>query len=205
MPALRFGLGASRAPLGPRPERPLELYEFEACPFCRKVREAISLLDLPTRIWPCPKGGARFRPRAAALAGKASFPTLVDPNQPEGRQVMQESDRIVEVLFARYGQGPAPALLRAGALGNALSGLTSATRPGRGRDARPRRDGEPRLELHAPEGLAEARPVRELLCELELPYLLRPFASDGAPVLLDAGARLTGARAICAHLEARHA
>lgn len=203
MALLRLGLGASPAPLGPRPAQPLELYEFEACPFCRKVREAISLLDLPTKIWPCPKGGARFRPRAVELAGKASFPTLVDPNQPAGRQVMQESDRIVETLFARYGAGPAPALLRAGALGNALSGVTSATRPGRGRDARPRREVELALELHAPEGLAAARPVRELLSELELPYLLRPFASDEAPVLLDGAVRIPGARAISAHLLAR--
>ena len=29
-----------------RPEKPLKLYEFEGCPFCRKVREAIVWLDL---------------------------------------------------------------------------------------------------------------------------------------------------------------
>ena len=29
-----------------RPNKLLEVYEFEGCPFCRKVREAVSVLDL---------------------------------------------------------------------------------------------------------------------------------------------------------------
>ena len=33
----RLGSGMRVGALGRRPERPLELYEFEACPFCRKV------------------------------------------------------------------------------------------------------------------------------------------------------------------------
>jgi hypothetical protein len=39
-----------------RPKIPLELYEFEGCPFCRKVREAIIILDLDPIVYPCPKG-----------------------------------------------------------------------------------------------------------------------------------------------------
>mmetsp|Transcript_37498 Transcript_37498/g.149570 ORF Transcript_37498/g.149570 Transcript_37498/m.149570 type:complete len:93 (+) Transcript_37498:370-648(+) len=39
-----------------RPELPLELYEFESCPFCRKVREALNILDLDFYAYPCPKG-----------------------------------------------------------------------------------------------------------------------------------------------------
>ncbi|MHA7839078.1 MAG: glutathione S-transferase N-terminal domain-containing protein, partial [bacterium] len=58
---LRGGLGSSVGALGPRPERPLELYEFEGCPFCRKVREALSILDLEVSVRPCPKRGRRFR------------------------------------------------------------------------------------------------------------------------------------------------
>merc|ERR1711881_356332 len=44
-----------------RPEKPLKLYEFEGCPFCRKVREAIVWLDLDPVVYPCPQGGKRFR------------------------------------------------------------------------------------------------------------------------------------------------
>ena len=39
----------------------LELYEFESCPFCRKVRDALTELDLEAMIYPCPKGGSVFR------------------------------------------------------------------------------------------------------------------------------------------------
>jgi len=35
----------------------LILYEFEACPFCRRVRETLSRLDLDCEIRPCPQDG----------------------------------------------------------------------------------------------------------------------------------------------------
>jgi glutathione S-transferase len=194
--------------------RPLELYEFEGCPFCRKAREAISVLDLTTEVRPCPKQGERFRPRAIELGGKASFPTLVDPNQPEGAQVMQESDRIVEALFARYGRSEVPSLLRAGGAGNALSGLSTAMRAGRGTLLRARKPGhDPRLVLYAHEGQADARPIKELLSELELPYLWHPDAEGSAnasrdsPRLIDetANTTLLGSDAVTRHLRAKYA
>ena len=55
----RAGTGVQVGNLGPRPERALELYEFEACPYCRKVREALSVLDLDADVYPCPKRGPR--------------------------------------------------------------------------------------------------------------------------------------------------
>ena len=42
-----------------RPEKLLELYEFEICPYCRKVRGIIDYLDLDVLIRPCPKEGKR--------------------------------------------------------------------------------------------------------------------------------------------------
>ena len=45
-----------------------------------QVREALTLLDLDVLIYPCPKGGTTFRPRARELSGKEQFPFLVDPN-----------------------------------------------------------------------------------------------------------------------------
>lgn len=41
----------------PRPEQPLVLYEYDASPFCKRVRELINLLDLTVEFRPCP--GAR--------------------------------------------------------------------------------------------------------------------------------------------------
>ena len=48
----RLGAGMEVGPIGRRPEKPLELYEFEGCPFCRKVREALSVLDLDAVVYP---------------------------------------------------------------------------------------------------------------------------------------------------------
>ena len=42
---------------GARPAQLLELYEFEACPYCRKAREAMSALRLDYLAHPCPKRG----------------------------------------------------------------------------------------------------------------------------------------------------
>src|SRR4051794_7466671 len=57
----RLGSGAHVRHLGKRPAKVLELYEREGCPYCRKVREALSILDLNAIIHPCPEGGTRFR------------------------------------------------------------------------------------------------------------------------------------------------
>ena len=37
----------------------------------RQVREAISILDLDVAVFPCPKGGVTWRPKAVELGGKA--------------------------------------------------------------------------------------------------------------------------------------
>ena len=77
---LRGGLGLNTGAVGARPEKTLILYEFEGCPFCRKAREALSILDLEAEIRPCPKRGRRFRDELVERGGKAQFPYLVDPN-----------------------------------------------------------------------------------------------------------------------------
>jgi glutathione S-transferase len=173
----RAGVGMSVAALGPRPERPLELYEFEACPFCRKVREALSLLDLDALVLPCPKGGPRFREDVKRRGGKYQFPYLVDPNT--GKE-MYESDDIVAYLFERYGAGRPPARLASGALTNLSAGLASALRPGFGARYRPAQAPEQPLELWSFEASPFCRIVRECLSSLELPYRLHNVAK-GSP------------------------
>jgi len=173
----RLGSGAAVGRLGPRPERPLELYEFEACPYCRKVREALSILDLEAKILPCPKGGPRFREEVRRRGGKAQFPWLVDPNA--GKE-MYESAEIVAYLFERYGAGPPPRLLAAPLLPDLCSGLASAWRPGFGSRYRPARAPDAPLELWSFEASPFCRIVREALCALELPYLLHNVAKGSA-------------------------
>jgi hypothetical protein len=53
-----------------RPQQPITLYEFEGCPFCRKVREAVNILDLDVLFKPCPKDGPNWRPEANQKGGK---------------------------------------------------------------------------------------------------------------------------------------
>jgi glutathione S-transferase len=173
----RFMSGISVVELGQRPERPLELYEFESCPFCRKVREALSMLDLEAIVYPCPKGGQRFRPEVKRRGGRAQFPYLVDPNSDIE---MYESDDINRYLFGRYGDGRVPTTLALGPLTDASSVLAGMARMGAGTRARASHAPELPLELYSMEASPFCRLVREKLCTLELPYHLYNVAK-GSP------------------------
>lgn len=173
----RAATGLSVGRTGPRPEKPLELYEFESCPYCRKVREALSILDLDAIVYPCPKGGPRFREYVKKVGGKAQFPYLVDPNT---GKALYESDEIVRYLFAQYGDGKVPALLAAGPLTDLTSSLASVARLGAGTSYRPARRPERLLELWSFEASPFCRIAREALCTLELPYRLHNVAKNGA-------------------------
>ncbi len=175
--AARLGTGMRVAHLGKRPEKPLELYDFEACPYCRKVREALSILDLEAVILPCPKNGTRFRPRVIELGGKAQFPYLVDPNT---HVRMYESDEIIRYLAVTYGDGKVPRPLGPGPIALTSSVLATTARQGRGRTARPSRAPEKPLELWSYEASPSCRLVREELCEMEIPYLLHSAALGSA-------------------------
>jgi glutathione S-transferase len=154
--------------LGRRPAVPPVLYDFESCPFCRKVREALTVLDLDADVRPCPKGGRRFRPEVVARGGKAQFPYLVDENT--GKE-MYESDAIVQYLFAEYGEGSPPAALLGG-FAAVTGSLASALRFGLGTNAEPSRAPAQPLALWSFEASPFSRIVREKLCTLELPYRL---------------------------------
>ena len=66
--------GISARSAARRPQRLLELYDIENCPYCRIVREVLTQLDLDAIIYPCPKGGERYRRVLEARGGKAQFP-----------------------------------------------------------------------------------------------------------------------------------
>lgn len=173
----RFGLGLTVEGARRQPARPLELYDFEGCPYCRKVREALSILDLDALVYPCPKGGPRHRERVRARGGRLQFPWLVDPNT---GTALYESDDIVRYLFTTYGDGTVPPILRLGVVGDVSSMLASAVRLGGGSTYRPARAPAEPLELWSFEASPFCRIVRETLAELELPYLLHNVAK-GSP------------------------
>ena len=167
---VRAGNGIQSTPAVVKPKKMLQLYDIENCPYCRLVREALTELDLDAEIYPCPKQGERFRPELEARGGKAQFPYLVDPNT--GTE-MYESLDIVAYLFETYGQRQLPLKWRAGRLQTLGSMLASAPRVSQGMQARPGVEPEYLLELYSFESSPYARPVRELLCEMEIPYVLR--------------------------------
>ena len=149
---------------------PPVLYEFEACPYCRFVREAVTALDLVVDVKPCGRG-SRHRAEARKLGGKEQFPLLVD-----GDTVLYESADIVDYLAEKRGVTLAPPT--GGVLASAAA---TAFRPGRGDAvsagalAKPPRK---LLELYSYEGNQFCRLVREVLCELDLPYRLYSAGKD---------------------------
>ncbi len=191
---LRGWTGIVSTPAAIKPEKTLELYEFEGCPYCRLVREALTELDIDVIVYPCPKRGQRFRPKVVELGGKAQFPFLVDPNT--GAQ-MYESMDIVTYLYETYGQRDLPLKWRVGTLQKISSIGSGIPRLGRGVTARPSKAPAQMLELYSFEASPFARRVRELLCELELPYLLHnsgrtsfrewvpPFVRDALNIVPD--------------------
>lgn len=170
-----------------QPQRLLELYEYEGCPYCRLVREALTELDLDALVYPCPRRGKRFRPRVQELGGKRQYPYLVDPNT---GVAMYESADIVAYLRKTYaGRDTKPGLLGR-PIQVATSMLASGLRAGRGLRARPSKPAAQPLELFSFEGSPFSRLVREVLCELELPYVLRNTGKGhwkdlGPPVVRD--------------------
>ncbi|MBI4208513.1 MAG: glutathione S-transferase N-terminal domain-containing protein [Deltaproteobacteria bacterium] len=161
--------GTQTHPARTRPEKILELYDMEGCPFCRLVREVISELDLEVMIYPCPKGGSRFRREVEKRGGRQQFPYLVDPNT--GTE-MYESRDIIDYLFKTYGQRSVPPKWKARPISLASSIVGSVLRGGRGVRLKKASQVEKPLELYSFESSPYARPVREKLCELEIPYLL---------------------------------
>jgi len=169
----RFASALRVRTLGNRPQKPLELYEFEGCPHCRKAREMLTVLDLDAFVRPCPKGGARFRPSVLEKGGKMQFPYLVDPNTGTS---LYESMSIARYLASTYGDGTLPWWLSLGPLTTPSSALATLCRVGHGTRARPSRAPEEPLELYSFEGSPYCRLAREALSELELPYLLHNVA-----------------------------
>ena len=167
--SLRLWRGTNAHPAAVQPVKALQLYDIEACPYCRLVREALTELDLDALIFPCPKGGHRYRPRVRKRGGQSLFPYLVDRNT---RTALYESADIIAYLYRQYGQRHPPSrLMRILDVSSSMS--ASAMRGRAGIHVRKSiRPAQP-LMLFSFESSPFSRRVRELLCEMEIAYLLR--------------------------------
>ena len=195
---LRFGVGSAGAPV--EPERPLILYEFEGCPFCRIAREAISEVGVTALVRPCPKNGKRFRPSVKDEGGRAQFPYLIDPNTDVA---MYESGDIAVYLYKTYGADVnRPVLHWLGPVNQLLSQLAVLAVFLAGTFARRSKAPAAPLEFYGSERNPGARLVRQMLCEMQLEYVWRPQYA-GAPRLVDPNTEeeFKGAMPIRRHLE----
>jgi len=140
-------------------------------------------MDLDVLVKPCPRGSP-FRLEVEDLGGKAQFPFLVDS---ETGVSMSESDDIIAYLASTYGGGVGvdevsergnPAVsLASGLLASGLRGFRGGALSARARSVR---STYKPLELYSYENNQFCRPVRELLCELALPYRVKS-AGKGSP------------------------
>jgi glutathione S-transferase len=172
---VRLGRGLNpRVTADQRPDldRPLELYDYEGCPYCRKVREVLCELDLDYVAHPVAHGSAR-RAELRKLGGKVQVPYLVDRNT--GTR-LYESDDIIDYLNDAYGAGrragwrlPVPTVLD-----DLNSAIASGVRLARGTRCRSSAGGaRVPLLLYNMEGSPYCRKVREALTELDLGYVVR--------------------------------
>ena len=164
----------------PRPAAALELFEFEACPYCRKVRELMTELDLAYVSRVCPKGSERNRRELEARGGKRQVPYLVDPNT---AVAMYESEDIMTYLATTYGPGRSALGRILAPLNTASATTASAIRP-RGRRARSAVRDRPQpselLVLYNIEGSPFCRKVREALAALDLDYRVENVGKGSA-------------------------
>ena len=200
----------------------LELFEYEASPWCRRVRETLCVLGLPALIRPCPRETLRVEGAYSTLArhkpgvkGRLIFPYLVDHT---ADVALNESRAIVDHLWQSYGtdvqeQPAADEYLNGGTLPRpidfALLAAPSGLRPWPSAGllaASASRDAELPLILHGSENEPGSRQVREVLCTLQLAYRSVPCELDeGRPLphLEDpnTGARLFESAGIVKYLE----
>ncbi|MGQ0799164.1 MAG: glutathione S-transferase N-terminal domain-containing protein [Pseudomarimonas sp.] len=154
------------------PAKMLVVFDRENDPDCRLLRELLTELQLDALIQPCPIGGKRFIRR---LPEKAQLPFLIDAQQDVRVSGLHGCMRHLLETYAEVEW--ASALLSSLPM-RLTSRLASALRGAAGdhvqRSRKPRRP----LELYSFESSPYSRLVRERLCELELPWILRSFGKE---------------------------
>ena len=177
---LEGGRGMQGTAFPQQPEKPLQLYEFEGSPFCRRVREVLTLLNLDYEVYPCPKGGQKYRKIVQEKGGKQQFPFLVDENS---GVALYESQDIIHYLFQHYGKSgktpqkfahypQLPVVALAGTLVNGARGIWI------NKKIIDRAAPAELLELWGFEASPFTRVVRATLAELELPFNYHNVAKE---------------------------
>lgn len=182
---LRGGRGNMGTPTPLQPAAMLVLYEHEACPYSRRVREVMTHLNIDYESRPSPHKGHLYRDALKALSGKEQVPFLIDSNT--GDEIL-DSQAIIDHLFAQYStQGATPKKYQQGSdkdhasLLNKVASVVSMMRgvkaehpkqnAARGKPEQP-------LQLYGFEASPFCRLVRETLSELEVGYINHNVARE---------------------------
>lgn len=186
---LRGTRGNMGTPTPMQPEKSLILYEHEACPYARRVREVMTQLNLDFESRPCPRKGHVYRDELKQLTGKTQVPFLIDENiAAEADSQILDSQAIIEHLFAHYSkEGTVPSQYQKksdedhASLANKVASVISMMRGGtadhpkmneaRGKPEQP-------LHLYGFEASPFCRLVRERLSELEVGYINHSVARE---------------------------
>lgn len=83
-----------------KPEKMLELYQFEECPYCRAVRVEMTNLGLSYIIHNVPRKRDE-RNELEEITGQRFVPVLVDPNT--NTVIADDDEKAVVYLKAHYG------------------------------------------------------------------------------------------------------
>lgn len=108
---LRGGRGVMGTPTPMQPDKSLILYEYEACPYSRRVREVMTHLNLDFESRPSPHKGHVYRDELKQLTGNTQVPLLIDENftTDKGYEQILDSQAIIDHLFMHYSkQGATP-------------------------------------------------------------------------------------------------
>ena len=168
---VRSWRGAKSSKTNKQPPKLPILFDSEDHPECRLVREALTELNLDVLIYPCPQGADRFAAELQRYGGaNTGIPYLVDPNT---NVKLEGAEAINAYLFQQYKQQEIPKNLDATSLNLFNSRLASLARFRLGAlQAKPSKAADQPLTLYSFEASPYSRPVRERLCELQLPYRL---------------------------------
>ncbi len=81
----------------------LELYQFESCPYCERVRQTMARLNIEytSRIVGADASDANCA-KLLELGGKRQVPFLVDSADPNNPVMMYESGDIIKYLEEKY-------------------------------------------------------------------------------------------------------
>ncbi|KKS94198.1 MAG: Glutathione S-transferase [Parcubacteria group bacterium GW2011_GWA2_43_13] len=77
----------------------LELYQFEECPYCKKVRTALTDLGMTYIIHNVPRN-LEERDELEKVSGQRYVPVLVDPNT--DTVIADDDEKAVEYLTENY-------------------------------------------------------------------------------------------------------